>query len=135
MLKPGARIRSDYLRNVFFRGGIKGYIHYFEGFVAPMGRARERLSSNSFVHQNDDVEKSCQDAGKTIVILPDGKITFCCGHTIFTQAQDYFVVDNLALGGSLADVIDRMQRNVFPWMLHIEGPEATHTCITKKRDF
>ncbi len=135
VLQPGAKIRSAYLRQVFSDVGITGCINYVEDYVSPLGRAREKIPRNLWIVNTEKQGTGCGEAGKTVVVLPDGKVAFCCGHTVFTQAQDCFVVDNLVTGVSIAEIIKRIQKNVLSWMLYIEGPEWILTRLNVTKSF
>lgn len=125
VLYHGARIRSGYLRRIFKDAGIQQEIKFLEDFVFPLGRARRKLPLHFFPSDMEKREQgACQEAGHTLTILPDGKILFCCGHIINSKAQAILTVDSMASGVSLPEIVGRMQRNVFYWWLHLEGPEA-----------
>lgn len=125
VLHPGARINSSYLRRIFQNARVQGEVKFLEDFVFPLGRARQKLPVHFF--NSDPAERecgACGDAGQTLAILPDGSLLFCCGHIVNSKAQAIFTVDNLASGVALTEMIERMQRNVLYWWLHLEGPEA-----------
>lgn len=102
----------------------------------PLGRARQRLPAHFFPSDIGEREHGpCREVGHTLAILPDGKVLFCCGHIINSNAQAILTVDTLAFGTSLPEIVARMQRNVFYWWLHLEGPEAVLTELGVERKF
>lgn len=122
VLHPKAKITSTYLRRVFAEHGLTEGIQYLEDFMFPLGRARQ-LPSDMFVLPEDKSnEASCQEAGTTLVVLPSGDVTFCCGHLINTEAQHIITQGNIKSGETLEEMVKRMQRNVFYWWLNKEGP-------------
>ncbi|MEW6448953.1 MAG: radical SAM protein [Bacillota bacterium] len=125
VLHPGARINSSYLRQTFQDARVQKGVKFLEDFVFPLGRARQKLPAHFFISDPGTIEHgACGDAGQTLAILPDGNVLFCCGHVVNNKAQAIFTIDNLASGVSLTEMIERMQRNVLYWWLHLEGPEA-----------
>jgi hypothetical protein len=60
------------------------------------------------------------EIGKTIAIHPDGSVHVCCGHAPFD-------VDDLNAGNikteSLSSILNRMQRNLMYWWIHMQGPK------------
>jgi pyruvate-formate lyase-activating enzyme len=133
---PGARIRTNYLRQTFQEAGIQQEVKFLEDFVFPLGRARKRLPAHLFVSDPEKTKKgACQEAGQILAILPDGKVLFCCGHIINSRAQEIFTVDTLASGAPLSEIVARMQRNVLYWWLHFEGPEAVYDELGVEKRF
>jgi len=136
VLHPGSRIKSSYLRQTFQDAGIQEGVKFLEDFVFPLGRARQKLPAHLFISDPGTIERgACGDAGQTLAILPDGNLLFCCGHIVNSKAQAIFSVDNLASGATLAKVIERIQRNVLYWWLHLEGPEAVLAELGVKKKF
>ncbi len=136
VLYHGARIRSGYLREIFKEAGIQQEIKFLEDFAFPLGRARRKLPLQFFPPDLEKREQGgCQEAGHTLTILPDGKILFCCGHIINSKAQTILTLDSLASGVSLPEIVRRMQRNVFYWWLHLEGPEAVLSKMGVEKKF
>lgn len=115
-----SKIRTRYLEKIFSEAGITGDINYIEDVVTPLGRAQTKLPESSY--KNSSKPKGCKDAGTTLLILPDGRICFCCGHSVFTL-KDTFTASNLT-DEPLSEVIKRIQRNVLVWLLHMKGPEG-----------
>jgi pyruvate-formate lyase-activating enzyme len=137
VLHPGAKVKTAYLRQLFQKAGIyDAKIKFLEDFVFPLGRARQKLSTHFFICDVQKRERgACQDAGQTLVVLPDGKVLFCCGHIINSWAQEIFTVDSLASGAPLSEIVAQMQRNVLYWWLHLEGPEAVLTELGMEKKF
>ncbi|MGO0121743.1 radical SAM protein [Desulfothermobacter acidiphilus] len=127
VLYPGARIKSGYLREVFKNAGIRE-VKFLEDYVFPLGRARRKLPARLFPSDLEKREQGgCDEAGHTLTILPGGEVLFCCGHIINTRAQEILTVDSLVSGATLPKIVERMQRNVLFWWLHLEGPESVLT--------
>jgi pyruvate-formate lyase-activating enzyme len=125
VIHPKARITSNYLRQLFLDAGIIGEVRILEDYLFPLGRARYKLPKNVFVPDPEKAtELGCRDAGKTLVILPSGEVTFCCGHILCSEAQRLITLGDLTSEGTLAEMVERMQRNVLYWWLHLEGPGA-----------
>lgn len=124
---PGAGVRTGYLRRVFQDVGIQQKVGFMEDFVFPLGRARQKLSARFFVSDPSEEHHdghACRESGQTLAVLPDGKVLFCCGHIVNSPVQEIFTVGDLASGDSLSEIVARIQRNVFYWWLHREGPKA-----------
>lgn len=135
VLQAGAKVTSEYLQQVFREAGIDKPIHFLQDYAFPLGRARSKIKQENFVKKaNDQENHGCQEAGRTLVVLPDGKISFCCGHTIFTKAQDLFVIDSLSSGATLGQMMERMQRNALYWVLHLDGPEKIFEKLDIKKE-
>jgi hypothetical protein len=119
----GGKIDGKYLRDIFHCAGIDvEKVRFIESPVMPFGRACEMVSSMNFVSISENERLPCNDSGRSLVVLPDGKVSFCCGHAIFTKGQDFFIIDDLALGVSLIEINKRMQKNALVWMMNLEGP-------------
>lgn len=124
LLYSGVKITSQYLRRVFKSNGIEGAL-LLEDFVTPLGRARQRLRSRSYSNIiNNREPELCRDIGRVLTVLPDGRLMACCGHIINTEAQYAFTVNGPTFGEPLIETIKRINRNMFYWWLHLEGPQA-----------
>lgn len=135
-LYPGAKIRSSYLRDIFNKVGISQKIKFLEDYVFPLGRARQKLVNNLFPsHFKKREEGGCEEAGHTLTVLPNGEVLFCCGHIIGSKGEAIMTVDSLSAGVSLPEIVERMQRNVFYWWLHLEGPEAVLSELGVEKNF
>lgn len=115
VLAPGHKIKSKYIQ-----ANIGDSIQCFEGQIAPFGRARELLPEKNFF--KDQNIRACDDAGSSLVVLPTGKVAFCCGHALFSEAQELFIIDNLNSDKTLIDMLDLMHRNVLIWYFYLNGP-------------
>ncbi|SHG40251.1 hypothetical protein SAMN02745221_00134 [Thermosyntropha lipolytica DSM 11003] len=95
-----------------------------QAYYIPLGRARKKCSIDMFIPgNNNEVFQPCREAGKALTVLPDGNITFCCGHILNTKAQDFITIANIIRDNiTLSQIINRMQRNVLFWLLYLEGP-------------
>jgi len=122
VLHPKAKITSTYLRGVFAKIGLTEGIQYLEDFIFPLGRARQLPTEMFVLPEDKSNEAPCQEAGTTLVVLPSGDVTFCCGHLINTEAQHIITQGNIKSGETLEEMVGRMQRNVFYWWLNKEGP-------------
>jgi len=118
-----SKITSAYLRQKLIEYGINDEIRILEDYVFPLGRARESLPNNIFI-PDPQLEKmnGCEDAGRTLAIMPNGDVLFCCGHIIATEASKIATIGNLNHGDTLSELIDRMQRNILYWLLYFKGP-------------
>lgn len=115
VLSPQNNINGNYIQR-----HIEQKIEYFEGKVAPFGRAREKLPEEYF--STDDKVEDCDEAGASLVILPTGEVAFCCGHSLFSKAKKLFVMGNLYTNITLLYLFDIMQRNVLIWFIYLNGP-------------
>uniref|UniRef100_A0A7C1IXU2 Radical SAM protein n=1 Tax=Ammonifex degensii TaxID=42838 RepID=A0A7C1IXU2_9THEO len=135
VIHPEAKVRTSYLRQVFQNAGITGELKFLEDFIFPLGRARLRLPRSIFVFDPAEAtESGCREAGETLVVLPGGEITFCCGHILCSNAQRLITIGSLTAKETLTGMVERMQRNVLYWWLHLEGPTAVlrELGVTKK---
>lgn len=119
VLHPKSTIRSSDLEKKLEQLGVTGTL-FLEGYVAPLGRARQTLDDSFFIPQ--DSSGHCGELVKTINIQPNGDVAFCCGHAIFTGAKDFFIVGNIN-DDSLKSIIKKMQKNMLLWFLWTKGPE------------
>lgn len=117
VLSPNSKITGKYLKET-----IDENINYFEGRIAPFGRAREVLPYDFFpIDKNIDM---CDDAGASLVVLPTGKVAFCCGHSLFSEAEELFIIADLKSDKSLLDILELMHKNVLIWFMYLKGPMA-----------
>jgi len=126
LLYPEVKITSRRLRRIFKSARIEGVL-LLEDFITPLGRARQRLGPRFYfeIQENNEKKfKACKDIGRTLTVLPDGRLMACCGHIINTEAQFAFTLNGPAFGEPLIETIRRIQRNMFYWWLHLEGPEV-----------
>lgn len=136
VLYPGSKINSDYLREFLRNAGIGKKVMFLEDYVFPLGRARRMLPTYFFP---SDLEKrdrgGCNEAGRTLAILPNGDVLICCGHIINSRVQDMLTIGNLTSGDNLPKIVEQMQRNVLFWWIHLEGPESVLTEIGEDKKF
>jgi hypothetical protein len=123
VIHPEAKIRTSYLRQMAKDAGITGELQCMEDFLFPLGRARKRLPVEACYREPEQhKEAGCREAGKTVVVLPTGDVTFCCGHIFNTDAQSLITIAKIGEGETLPEIVERMQRNVLYWWLHLRGP-------------
>lgn len=124
IIYPGSKINVGYLKKALKEKNLLEGVQFMEDYLFPLGRARKKCSIDMFIPGNNkEVFQPCREAGKALTVLPDGNITFCCGHILNTKAQDLITIANIIRDNiTLSQIIDRMQRNVLFWLLYLEGP-------------
>lgn len=123
VINPKGKIRTNYLREKMINAGFLGKIEYLEDFLFALGRAREKLPKESFYLADEELKKKgCRDAGKTLVVLPTGEITFCCGHLLNASSQKLITLGKIGEKETLSTMVSRMQRNALYWWLYLRGP-------------
>jgi len=60
-----SRISTKYTREVLLKKGIYKNVEFFEGFIAPLGRAAN-LDKDLFVRDADSISSRCTDIGAAI---------------------------------------------------------------------
>lgn len=122
VIHPKAKIRTSYLRQMIRNAGISGELQCMEDFLFSLGRAKG-LSEDYFHLIPEEINKSgCSDVGRTMVLLPTGEVTFCCGHILNSEAQKLIILGKLE-EETLSKIITRMQHNVLCWWLYFKGPQ------------
>jgi MoaA/NifB/PqqE/SkfB family radical SAM enzyme len=122
---PGAKIRTEYLRKMVKKIGVQEVL-YMEDFFNRLGRAKTKIPDYLFAIDKLDLNQisGCTEAGRILAVTADGKIAMCCGHALLDpEVQDMFILGR-ANEANLCHMIKSMERNVFYWWLHVEGPRS-----------
>ncbi len=102
---------------------LEDKVVFIEDQPTPVGEAAKLYSTkfDKFEHNNVKCELGCINIGRVLTLLPNGDIKVCCGHVIFQQENDPFLLGNI-VNERLTEMVKKAQQTLFYWWLHFLGP-------------
>jgi len=99
--------------------------------VAHVGRAATNLKKTSFDSYRLGSLSQCGTV-RYADVLPDGKVTGCCGPGMYMLDQNPLVLGN-ARQESLSEILRRSWQNKFMMMLYLHGPAGLFQLLQKAK--
>lgn len=97
---------------------------FIEDQPTPVGGASDIYvtKTDKFVHNDIKCELGCVNIGRVLALLPNGDVKVCCGHAVFQQENDPFLLGNI-MNERLINMVRKAQQTLFYWWLHLRGPK------------
>lgn len=110
------------IQRLIAENNLEDFANVIVGNVMPFGRARENYDEDFFLPSSTELK--CSQIGKYVTIFPNGDVSYCCGHAIFDDGKEFFVIGNIGeKGASLERIIDKLRKNKLVAFLKFVGPE------------
>ena len=129
-----SKIDANYVKSLLEKEGIDN-IEIIEDFITLTGRAREKFKSSELPRRNIPNNVGCPYVGDSIMILPDGRVTVCCGHIINVENAKWLVSVGNIKNETLTELISKIRRNVLFWYIYLKGPQTLARKFDTKLEF
>ena len=118
-----SRIDAAFVKSLLEKEGIDD-VEIIEDFITLTGRAKEKFKPTDLPKRSIPNNIGCIYAGDNIMVLPNGRVTICCGHVINVDDAKWLVSVGNIKNESLSEIISKIRRNILFWYIHLKGPQT-----------
>lgn len=118
-----SKIDAVFVKSLLEKEGVND-VEIIEDFITLTGRAKEKFKPSDLPKRSIPNNIGCIYAGDNIMVLPDGRVTICCGHIMNVDDAKWLISVGNIKNESLSEIISKIRRNILFWYIYLKGPQT-----------